>query len=157
MSARPSCRLSFPISPFSKPATDGISDMTCTVLLAIVTLGSCNGLAGNDEIDRYYQRSDTITLSAGDAKQVNAVTHTINPWPGHVGDRRIAYDARRVGAAVTRYGNTTQPVDQLPDISDATRQLGVRPTPTQNINIQGLGAGSTSGVSVPIGGGGGNN
>ena len=126
-------------------------------LLAPFLLGGCYGVAGHDEVDRYFQRSDTITMSAGDAKQVNAVTHTINPWPGYVGDRRIAYDARRVGAAVTRYGNTTQPVDQLPDISDATRQMGVRPTPTQNINIQGLGAGSTSGVSVPIGGGGGNN
>jgi hypothetical protein len=52
---------------------------------------------------------------------------------------------------VTRYGKTQQPVDQLPDISDATRQLGVRTTPTQNINIEGLGAGSSSGVSVPVG------
>src|SRR5882757_10720308 len=127
------------------------------VLIPALSLGGCYGLAGHDEIDRYYQRSGSITMSAGDAKQVNAVTHTITPWPPYVGDRRLAYDARRVGAAVTRYGNTTQPVDQLPDISDATRQLGVRPTPTQNINIQGLGAGSTSGVSVPIGGGGGNN
>ena len=41
--------------------------MTCTVLLAVFTLGSCNGLAGNDEMDRYFQRSDTLTLSAGDA------------------------------------------------------------------------------------------
>ena len=63
--------------------------MTCTVLLALVTIGSCNGLAGNDEMDRYFQRSDTLTLSAGDAKQANAVTHTINPWPSYVGDRRI--------------------------------------------------------------------
>src|SRR3954471_17364670 len=118
--------------------------MTCTVLLAVFTLGSCNGLAGNDEMDRYFQRSDTITLSAGDAKQVNAVTHTINPWPRNVGDRRIAYDARRVGAAVTRYGNTKQQVDQLPDIGDPTRQMGVRTAPTQNINVEGLGAGATS-------------
>ena len=97
--------------------------MTCTVLLAVFTLGSCNGLAGNDEMDRYFQRSDTITLSAGDAKQANAVTHTINPWPRNVGDRRIAYDARRVGAAVTRYSTTRQPVDQLPE-----RTIGQRPT-----------------------------
>src|SRR6266404_5788194 len=131
--------------------------MRYLVLFAPFLLGGCYGLAGHDEMDRYFQRSDTITMSAGDAKQGNAVTHTINPWPRYVGDRRIASDARRVGAAVTRYGNTTQPVDQLPDISDATKQIGVRPTPTQNINIQALGAGSTSGVSVPIGGGGGNN
>jgi len=120
-------------------------------LFAPLLLGGCYGVAGHDEVDRYFQRSDTITMSAGDAKQVNAVTHTINPWPRNVGDRRIAYDARRVGAAVTRYGDTKQPVDQLPDIGDPTRQMGVRPTPTQNINVEGLPAGSSSGVSVPVG------
>lgn len=124
--------------------------MTCTVLLAIVSLGACNGLAGDDEMERYYQRSDTITLSAGDAKQTNAVTHTIHPWPAYVGDRRIVTDARRVGAAVTRYSTTTRPVDQLPDISDATRALGQAPPSNQNINITGTGAGS-AGVSVPTG------
>jgi hypothetical protein len=129
--------------------------MTCTVFLALVTLGSCNGLAGNDEMDRYFQRSETITLSAGDAKQVNAVTHTIHPWPRNVGDRRIAYDARRVGAAVTRYGTTTRPVDQLPDIGDATRAMGQPPPVTtiqnQNVDISGSGAG-TLGTSVSVGG-----
>src|SRR3954470_2789526 len=122
--------------------------MTCTVLLAVFTLGACNGLAGNDEMDRYFQRSDTITLSAGDAKQANAVTHTINPWPRNVGDRRIVSDARRVGAAVSRYSTTQRPVDQLPDIGDATRAMGQPPPTNQNINISGSGAGS-AGVSVP--------
>src|SRR5882757_1522421 len=116
MSACPSRRLWFPTSPFSRPRTEGITEMTCTVLLAIVTLGSCNGLAGNDEMDRYFQRSDTITLSAGDAKQTNAVTHTINPWPPGVGDRRIVSDARRVGAAIKRYGTNSRPDDPLWDI-----------------------------------------
>jgi hypothetical protein len=124
-------------------------------ILSPLLLSGCYGLYGHDEVDRYFQRSDTITMSAGNAKQVNAVTHTIHPWPQNVGDRRIAYDARRVGAAVTRYGNATQPVDQLPDISEATKQMGVRPTPTQNVNIQGLGAGANAGVSVPVGGVGG--
>jgi hypothetical protein len=121
-------------------------------LFAPFLLGGCYGLYGHDEVDRYFQRSDTITMTAGDAKQVNAVTHTIHPWPRNVSNRRIAYDARRVGAAVTRYGNTKQPVDQLPDIGDATKQMGVRSTPTQNINVEGLGAGSNAGVSVPVGG-----
>ena len=120
-------------------------------LLAPLLLGGCYGLAGDDEMDRYFQRSDTITMSAGDAKQVNAVAHTITPWPRYVGDRRLAYDARRVGSAVTRYGNNKQPVDQLPDIGDATKQMGVRPQPAQSVNIEGLGAGSTGGVSVPVG------
>ena len=88
--------------------------MTCTVFLAVISLGACNGLAGNDELDRYFQRSDTITLSAGDAKQANAVTHTIHPWPSNVGDRRIVVSAAKTGGAIGRYRSGTQPRDPLP-------------------------------------------
>ncbi|MDA9435467.1 hypothetical protein [Bradyrhizobium sp. CCBAU 51627] len=121
------------------------------VLFAPFLLGGCYGLAGHDEMDRYVQRSDTITMSAGNAKEVNAVTHTINPWPRNVVDRRIAYDARRVGAAATRYGATRRPVDQLPDMGDPTKAMGQPPpvttqqiiTTDQTINqtINGNGAG----------------
>ena len=121
-------------------------------IVAVLSLGGCYGLYGNDEMDRYFQRSDTITMSAGDAKQVNAATHTINPWPRNVGDRRIAYDARRVGAAVTRYDTTTRPVDQLPDIGQATEAMGQKPPSNQNINISGSGSGSSA-VAVPVGAG----
>jgi hypothetical protein len=126
--------------------------MTCTVLLAVLSLGACNGLAGDDEMERYYQRSDSITLSAGDAKQANAVTHTIHPWPAGVGDRRIVTDARRVGAAVTRYSTTTRPVDQLPNVGEKSAAMGQPPpiTSIQNVDISGAGAGST-GVSVSTG------
>src|SRR4051794_2255064 len=120
-------------------------------LFAPLLLGGCYGLAGHDEVDRYFQRSDTITMSAGDAKQVNAVTHTIHPWPRNVGDRRIAYDARRMGSAVLRYSTTTRPVDQLPDIGQATEAMGQRPPTNQNINISGSGANSSA-VAVPVGG-----
>src|SRR3954451_8754069 len=123
------------------------------VLLAPFLLGGCYGVAGHDEVDRYFQRSDTITMSAGDAKQVNAVTHTIHPWPRYVGDTRIATDARRTGAAVTRYSTTTRPVDQLPNIGQATEAMGQPPPTNQNINISGSGAGSSA-VSVPVGGAG---
>jgi hypothetical protein len=99
--------------------------MTCTVLLAVFTLGSCNGLAGNDEMDRYFQRSDTITLSAGDAKQANAVTHTINPWPSYVGDRRIVAQAAKTGGAIARYRSGTQPRDPLPLIGIEGTPMGL--------------------------------
>jgi hypothetical protein len=123
-------------------------------ILATLPLAGCYGLYGHDEVDRYFQRSGSITTSAGDAKQVNAVTHTITPWPRYVGDNRIAYDARRTGAAVTRYGSTTRPVDQLPNIGLATEAMGQPPPTQQNVNIQGLGAGVSSGVAVPVGGNG---
>ncbi len=123
-------------------------------LFAPLLLGGCYGLAGHDEVDRYFQRSDTITMSAGNAKEVNAVTHTIDPWPAYVGDRRIAYDARRMGEAVKRYGNTVRPVDQLPDMGDPTKAMGQPPpvTTIQNVNTTGLGAGTGGSVAVGVGG-----
>ncbi|WLA68405.1 hypothetical protein [Bradyrhizobium diazoefficiens] len=122
-------------------------------LLAPFLLGGCYGVYGHDEMDRYVQRSDTITMSAGNAKEVNAVTHTIHPWPSYVGDRRIAYDARRTGEAVKRYGNTVRPVDQLPDMGDPTKAMGQPPpvTTIQNVNTTGLGAGTGGAVAVGVG------
>ncbi|MGY2845164.1 hypothetical protein ACVIWU_004965 [Bradyrhizobium sp. USDA 4509] len=123
-------------------------------LLAPVLLGGCYGVYGHDEMDRYVRRSDTITMSAGNAKEVNAATHTIHPWPAYVGDRRIAYDARRVTESVKRYGTTSRPVDQLPDISAPTTAMGQAPpvTTIQNVNTTGLGAGTGGSVSVGVGG-----
>jgi hypothetical protein len=107
----------------------------CLALLVALPLTGCYGLYGNDEFDRYFQRSNTITMSAGDAKDVNAVAQTIHPWPPYVGDRRVAYDARRAGGAVTRYSKSSQPTDQLPDISDATKMMGQKPPTETNQNI----------------------
>jgi hypothetical protein len=121
--------------------------MTCTVLLAVFTLGSCNGLAGNDEMDRYFQRSDSITLSAGDAKQANAVTHTINPWPSNVGDRRIVVGAARTGGAIARYRSGTQPRDPLPAFGQPTYPMGVAGAAAANVDAGayvGLGTGAAT-------------
>src|ERR1700751_3509323 len=120
--------------------------MTCTVLLAVFSLGACNGLAGNDEMDRYFQRSDTITLSAGDAKQVNAVTHTINPWPSYVGDRRIVVSAAKTGGALARYSPGTPPRDPFPRIGIACVPLGVAGATAATVDAGGgvlLGGGGT--------------
>jgi hypothetical protein len=130
--------------------------MTCTVLLAVFTLGSCNGLAGNDEMDRYFQRSDTITLSAGDAKQTNAVTHTINPWPSYVGDRRIVAEAAKTRGAIVRYRSGTQPRDPLPAIGLAGFPLGLAGATAATVDaggVVGLGTGGAIvGGASPVGG-----
>ena len=126
--------------------------MTCTVLLAVFTLGSCNGLAGNDEMDRYFQRSDTITLSAGDAKQANAVTHTINPWPSYVGDRRIVAQAAKTGGAIARYRSGTQPRDPLPATGIGGTPLGIAGATAANVDAGGGVILGGAGVSVGVGG-----
>ena len=126
--------------------------MTCTVLLAVFTLGSCNGLAGNDEMDRYFQRSDSITLSAGDAKQANAVTHTINPWPSYVGDRRIVVGAAKTGGAIARYRSGTQPRDPLPLIGIEGTPMGIAGATAANVDAGGGVILGGAGVSVGVGG-----
>jgi len=56
----------------------------------------------------YIQRSDTITLGAGNAKNVNAATHVIDPWPRYVGNRRIPGNGERMSGAVERYRDVTK-------------------------------------------------
>jgi hypothetical protein len=112
--------------------------MTCTVLLAVFTLGSCNGLAGNDEMDRYFQRSDTITLSAGDAKQANAVTQIIHPWPHYVGDRRIVVSAAKMERAMGRYRAGNQPRDPLPATGLEGVPMGIAGATAANIDAGGF-------------------
>ena len=130
-----------------------------SVLLILSAVGGCtstdvvNTAQVYDPVDavqEYNQRADKVTLSGGNAQAVNTRIHEVDPWPRNVGDRRIAYDARRVGAAVTRYTTTTRPVDQLPNIGQATEAMGQPPPSNQNININGSGTGASA-VAVPVG------
>lgn len=52
---------------------------------------------------QYVQRTDTVTLAAGDAQDVNASTQTINPWPPYAANRRIPGNGPRMVGAVERY------------------------------------------------------
>jgi hypothetical protein len=63
----------------------------------------------------YFQRSDKITLWEGDAKEVNAATHVIDPWPRYVGNRRIPVNGDRLSRAVERYrlGSYRQPAPPI--------------------------------------------
>jgi len=71
-------------------------------------LGGCwSGLYENPGA-QYVNRSDTITLSAGNAKDVNAATHVIDPWPRNVKDRRIPGNGQRMVGAVQRYQRPQQ-------------------------------------------------
>ena len=73
------------------------------IMLAVVPVGACSGIYGDDELARYVQRSDKVTLSAGDAKSVNAMTHVLDPWPPGVSDRRIPASGDRMVRAIERY------------------------------------------------------
>lgn len=58
-----------------------------------------------DDWARYAERIDTLSVASGDARNVNAVTHIINPWPLYARDRRIPANAQRMVGAIDRYQN----------------------------------------------------
>jgi hypothetical protein len=53
--------------------------------------------------DMYLDRRDTVSFEAGDAVAVNKVTHMVDPWPVHAGNRNIAFDGERMQSAAERY------------------------------------------------------
>ncbi len=102
------------------------------------------GAALADPFARYIQRSDTISLSGGDAKEVNATTHIIDPWPRHVGNRRIPGNGERMSGAVERYRD----VSKLPQAPRPIVQGGGGGGPAAGGGYGGPGAG---GGGAPMG------
>jgi hypothetical protein len=89
----------------------------------------------------YFQRTDKITPSAGDAKAVNEATHVIDPWPRYVGQRRIPGNGEKMVGAVNRY-RTNQPA---PSYS----QGGISPAGAAALG--GIGAAAAAAASPPGG------
>ena len=80
-----------------------------------------------DPFAQYLQRTDTVTLDAGNAKETNAVTHVIDPWPRYVGNRRIPGNGERLSGAVERYRDVSKlPLAPKPinPLIDATLGVG---------------------------------
>ena len=97
------------------------------IAFAVLVGGSFAGSGAlawdQDPFAMYFQRSDTITLGVGNAKEVNAATHIIDPWPRYVGNRQIPGNGDRLSRAVERYrqGSYRQPAPPLsPYSSGAT-------------------------------------
>ncbi|HWF94202.1 MAG TPA: hypothetical protein VG291_04505 [Xanthobacteraceae bacterium] len=78
-------------------------------LALVVTAGTI--LAGCSDI--YFDRRETIALSADDAGATDRVAQMIDPWPRDVGRRNIAFNGEKMQTAVERYrtGKTQPPVN----------------------------------------------
>lgn len=98
-----------------------IGTMLATILLTGCCLsGRClTGLQGDDEFQAYVQRIDAIRTSSGDAKEVNRVTQTDQPWPPYVGNPRISVDGRRMTNAIRNYSSGPVAVDVQQPTGDA--------------------------------------
>jgi hypothetical protein len=110
--------------------------------------GNCSGLWGDDEFQRYVQRSDTITPNGGDAKEVNAIAHMSSPWPRGVGDRRIVADSQHMQRALERYRRSARTPDPMPPVSLPDDAMGVS-IPPEGGSGAGGGGGAPSAAPTP--------
>jgi hypothetical protein len=100
----------------------------CLTFLTLVPLPGCM-LIGDPSLDstqQYFQRADTVTLSAGNAKEVNTRIHVIDPWPRHSGDNTITGNGERMVGAAERYrdiskqSRTSRPLPLIGSTSDSS-------------------------------------
>src|ERR1044072_7427282 len=89
-------------------------------------------------VQPYTQRADKVTLTAGNAKEVNTRIHEVDPWPRYVANTRIPANGERMARAVERY-----------------RKQGPRPVATESTSTvsSGGGGGLTAGAAGAGGGG----
>ena len=110
---------------------------------------ACSGASAwdQDPAAQYFERKDTIVSGAGDARNVNAATHIIDPWPRYVGNRRIPANGDRMSRAIERYreGSYRQPAPAILPIFGAS--IGVTGASGAG------GAGGGAGGGGPGGGG----
>jgi hypothetical protein len=89
-------------------------------LISLMALGVAH--AGEDypfldELSRYAERIDTLSVVSGDARNINATTQIINPWPRYARDRRIPANGQRMVGAIDRYQNPKKLGAQAPTLS----------------------------------------
>jgi hypothetical protein len=63
----------------------------------------------DDPFSDYLQRSVTLSMGAGNAKNANAAIHTINPWPRYVGNPHIHTTGRQAVESVERMYRVPDP------------------------------------------------
>jgi hypothetical protein len=92
-----------------------------------VTLGGCS--------DIYFDRRETIALSAGDFAAVNSVEQMVDPWPRYVGNKNIAFNGERLQGAVDRYRRheVIRPVP--PTTNTYYQQSAPPPITTEHVSV----------------------
>ena len=84
--------------------------------------------------NRYGEREDTVTLSAGDAVASNVAVQIPTPWPRYSNDTTIAMDGERIARAVARYREgEKQPVATVPELRYTGPRLGTRTRPRKGL------------------------
>ena len=104
--------------------------------LGLLAAGLAGCMHAEDSITQYFERTDKVVMSAGNANNANAAMQIIDPWPRVSANRRIASDGARMSGAYERYRDVTK--------------VQPRPLITPPIDTSATG---TSGIGAPTAGG----
>jgi hypothetical protein len=107
----------------------GLKKRTCLAVAAALLSPAL--LAGCNE-DDYLARRDTVSLGAGDAKEVNAVTHTIDPWSPNARNTEIHQEGDRAAVAIQRY----QQNKSIPPVGPNTTTISGQAGPGSQASAQ---------------------
>jgi len=110
--------------------------------------GECSGLWGDDEFQAYVRRTDRMTMTSGDAKEVNAVTQIPTPWPRGVNDRRIVSDSAHMQKALEWYRRSARRPDPMPPVTVPDDSFGEKISPEKTGGGAGGGDGG-GGAAAP--------
>jgi hypothetical protein len=131
------------------PKSDTLTAIVRVVMFGGCWLfGECSGLWGNDEFQRYLQRSDRMTMTSGDAKEVNAMAHIPTPWPRGVNDRRIVTDSAHMQRTLEWYRRSARRPDPMPEVSLPDNTMGEKIQPEKQSG-GGAGGGDGGGGAAP--------
>jgi len=103
----------------------------CSILAALAIAAVLQGCS-----DLYFDRRETLTFHAGDARASNLAVQTIDPWPQASADRAIEGKGEPIQGAVERYRKNKV----TPPESTSTSSAQYAP-----LSAQPVGAASTSG------------
>jgi hypothetical protein len=137
-----------------------IKSATIAAMVFIGLAGSQAVAWDGDFFGNYLERKDTIVSGAGDARDVNAATQIIDPWPRYVGNRRIPANGERMSGAVKRYRENTPwevpcPITPTFDIQQAgiatSTERGCAKSRATNAAANALNNAAATGAPVGIG------
>ena len=94
---------------WSRSRIEPVRPLVGATLVLVVLAGAL--LAGCSDV--YFDRRETIALSADNAGATDRAEQMIDPWPRDVGRRNIAFNGEKMQTAVERYrtGKALPPVN----------------------------------------------
>lgn len=112
--------------------TAGLIAAATSMVCVGARAGDLFGLRADDLryefFEPYLERIEGVTVGAGNARDVNAVTHMIDPWPRNVLNRRIPMNGQRMVGAIDRYRLGRPAPQPIAPIYNTTGLQAVVPT-----------------------------